>query len=183
MRSLFLSLHRALFAVIASSSIFLFSNNTVFAADQVVLKYRFLRESISVKELTTFAETGEMSSSLRINLALARQDAQEVRRYLTAPVKVSPVLLDRVLNSPIGNIVLDQFSQTLSTSSGKANRQALRSALILSASSDSNITLIEIIQNYPTKEVEVNGDRLESTYNQLRRLERIIENLPGLGTF
>lgn len=182
MRSLFLSLHSALSAI-AITSVLLLSATTALAAERVVLKYRFLRQSIAVNELTTFAETGKLSSSLRVNLALARQDPQAVRRYLTAPVTVSPVLLDRVLNSPVGEIILDQVSQTIHTPSGKANRQALRSALILSARSDGEITLIETIQNYPTSEVEVEGDRLESAYNQLRRLESTLEKIPGIPNF
>jgi len=51
----------------------LLSSNSAIAAEQVVLKYRSFRESISVEELSNFAETGELSTSLRLNLALARQ--------------------------------------------------------------------------------------------------------------
>ncbi len=177
MRLLFLSLRCAL-VLIASSPILLFSNNVI-AAEQVVLKYRIFRESLSVPELTTFAQTGKLSSSLRVNLALARQNPQQMRQYLTQPVKVDPVLLDRVLNSKIGNFLLDEMSQTIHTPSRRADRQALRSALILSASRDRQLTLLEIIQNYPTSDVEVEGDRLEATYRQLRRLEATLENLLG----
>lgn len=178
MRLVFLSLRRAL-VLMAGAGILLYSTNAV-AAEQVVLKYRLFRESISVKELTTLAETGELSSSLRINLALARQDPKEFRRYLTQPVSVNPILLDRVLNSGVGNFLLDEVSQSIHTSSNRANRQALRSALVLSASGDSKITLLETIQNYPTQEVQVEGDRLEDAYLQLRRLEGRLQDLLGL---
>lgn len=161
------------------STSILLSSTSVVAAERVVLKYRIFRQSISVEELTTFAETGELSSSLQVNLALARQDPKAFRRYLTAPVQVNPILLDRVLNSRIGNLLLDEFSEAIHTSSGRANRQALRSALVLSASRDSNLTLIETIQNYPTQEVQVEGDRLVSVYSQLSRLERRLRDLLG----
>ena len=45
-------------------NIFFLTQPPVKAAEKVILKYRFLRESVSVPELTTFAETGELSSSL-----------------------------------------------------------------------------------------------------------------------
>ena len=106
MHFLFLSLRRTL-VLIASASILLSSTSAI-AADQVVLKYRIFEESISVKELTTFAQTGELSSSLKINLALARQNPKVVRQYLTEPVKVNFLLLDRLLNSSIGEVVLDE---------------------------------------------------------------------------
>lgn len=160
-----------------SSSMFLFEPQVANAAEQVVLKYRIFRQSISVKELSTFAETGELSKSLRINLALARQDPKAVRQYLTQPVRVNVVLLDRVLNSPVGNVILDQIGQVIHTPSRRADRQALRAALVLSASRDGQISLIETIQNYPSSEVEVEGDRLESAYRQLRRLGGRLQDL------
>lgn len=154
-------------------------SNSVFAAQRVTLKYNIFRETIAVDELSTFAQTGALSSSLRINLALARQDPKVVRQYLTTPVKVSPVLLDRVLNSPVGNIILDELSQVIHTPSRRADRQALRSALVLSASNDEEVTLIEIIQNYPTPDVEVDGERLGNAYRQLRSIQARLENLFG----
>lgn len=83
---LFSSVHRTIILIAIVSSI-LFSSTNALAAEQVVLKYRIFRESISVDELTTFAETGELSRSLRVNLALARQDPRLVRRYLTPTSK------------------------------------------------------------------------------------------------
>jgi hypothetical protein len=174
---MFLSLRRAL--VLMASAGILLSSTSAIAAEQVVLKYRIFRESISVEELSTFAQTGELSKSLRVNLALARQNPKTFRLYLTEPVRVNPVFLDRVLNNPIGNILLDEVSQAIHTPSRQADRQALRSALLLSASGDDQITLIETIQNYPTSEVEVSGDRLESAYRQLRRLEGSLQDLLG----
>lgn len=160
------------------------SNGRVLAAETVLLKYRIFRESIAVKELTTFAQTGELSTSLRVNLALAKQEPKTIRKYLTESVAVSPVLLDRILNSPIGNIVLDQIGEAIHTPSRKADRQALRAALVLSASSDRNgsgaknsISLIEVIQNYPTSEVEVEGEVLERAYRQLRQLGGNLQDL------
>lgn len=160
------------------------SNGSAFAAETVLLKYRIFRESIAVKDLTTFAQTGELSTSLRVNLALAKQQPKTIRKYLTESVAVSPVLLDRVLNSPIGNVILDQISEAIHTPSRTADRQALRAALVLSASSDRNgsgaknsISLIEAIQNYPTSEVEVEGEVLERAYLQLRQLAGTLQDL------
>lgn len=171
-------LQRLALVLLVSASILLFSSSAL-AADRVVLKYRIFSESIPVKELSTFAETGELSTLLRVNLALARQDPEVVRQYLTEPVKFNSVLLDRLLNNPIGNVVLDEVNQVIHTPSGRADREALRSALVLSASSDNNITLIEAIQNYPTAVVQVEGDRLESAYRQLSQVEGRLQNLLG----
>jgi hypothetical protein len=172
---LFWLLLRHTVAFLASTAI-IFSATYVFAAEQVVLKYRIFRQSLSVRELTTFAQTGKLSSALRVNLALARQDPQKIRQYLTATVTADPLLLDRVLNSPVGEVVLDEISKTIHTPSRQADRQALRAAIVLSAR-DRQLSLLEILQHYPTTVVEVDGDRLESAYNQLRRLQGILENI------
>jgi len=87
------------------------------------------------------------------------------------------VILDRVLNSPIGNVILDELSQVIHPPSRTADRQALRAALVLSASEDGEVTLLEIIENYPTINVEVDGERLENAYHQLRRLQVGLQDL------
>ncbi|PPS45431.1 alpha/beta hydrolase [Chroococcidiopsis sp. TS-821] len=172
-------------ALVASTGVF-FSSNGVFempaanAAERVVLRYRIFRQSLSVAELAQFAETGELSRSLRSNLARAGQDPVTVRRYLTEPVRVNPVFLDRVLNSPVGNALLDEISQVIHTPSRRADRQALRAALVLSAR-DGQVSLIEVLQNYPTREVQVDGDRLEVAYRQLRRLSGNIQDILNRG--
>lgn len=183
----FLLLPRSLVLVVACTGILLSSISGIpplgckeaFAADQVVLKYLVVRQSLSVKELSTFAETGKMSRPLQVTLKLARQDPETVRRFLTQPVSVNLVFLDRLLNSPVGNVILDQISQFIHTPSHIADRQALRAALVLSASRDNSISLIETIQNYSTPQVEVEGERLESAYRQLLQLRGRWQDLLG----
>ncbi|MCV3217551.1 alpha/beta hydrolase [Plectonema radiosum NIES-515] len=114
-----------------------------------------------------------------MNLALARQNPQAIRQYLREPVKVNPVILDKVLNSRIGNVILDQVTQVIHTRSREADKQALRAALVISASKDRQITLIEVIENNPTNEIEVEGDRLETAYRQLRRLQGNLQDILG----
>jgi Alpha/beta hydrolase of unknown function (DUF1400) len=177
MRCHFLSVSRGLVLVI--SIYLILSGAPALAAESVVLKYRIFRESVSVQELSTFAQSGKLSTSLRLNLALARQNPQAIRQYLTEPVKVNPVILDKVLNSRIGNVILDQLTQVIHTRSRNADKQALRAALVVSASKDRQITLIEVIQNYPANEVEVEGDRLENAYRQLRRFQGNLQDILG----
>ncbi len=167
--------------LIASIAISLFSNSAI-AAERVVLQYGIFRESISVSELTDFAETGEVSPRLNFYLNRTGQDPQAVRNILTREVNADPVVLDRVLNNRIGEFLLDRISQSVSTPSGQANRQALRSALVLSASKENKVSLIEIIQNYPTTEVVVEGDRLAQTYNQLSLLAENLQRVLSIST-
>lgn len=163
---------------IIASLVYLFHTNNAIAAEKVIITYNIFRPSVSVDELTNLADTGEVSPTLNSYFNQTRQDPKTIRRILTQEVNATPVVLDRVLNSRVGEFLLDRIGQSISTSSGYANRQALRSAIVLSANNDNKVSLIEIIQNYPSTEVIVDGERLAETYNQLyilaENLQRII---------
>lgn len=149
-------------------------------AEKVVLKYGIFQESLSVAELSSFAETGDPSPTLAAYMKLANKKPEEVRDALTKQVKISPIVLDRVLNNLVGERLLDEVGKTVHTSTDTANRQALRSALVLSASDDNKISLIEAIQKYPTQEVEVEGDRLVDTATKLSDLESGLRKILGV---
>lgn len=142
------------------------------AAQTVVLKYRFLRQSISVAELSNFARTGELSSTLRTYLKLAGREPEQLRRALTQEVSVDPNLLSSILNNSIGQVLLDQVSEVVHTPDNVANRESLRGALVSSALPDRKITLIETLENYPTPEVHVEGERLVEVAQKLGNLFR-----------
>lgn len=149
----------------------LISQSQTIAAEQVMLKYSILERSISVDELSEFAETGEASPELETYLEDSGQDPERVRELLSDEVEVRQLFLDEILNSAPGEVILDKMGDFVHTSSGEANRQALRSSLVLSASDDDRVSLIEVLQNYPTQEVYVNGNRLASAYRQIQDIQ------------
>ena len=148
-----------------------------FAAEQVVLKYQIFRRSVDVADLTQFAETGETSRPLRTYLRMSGQDPEKIRETLTKPVAVNLVTLDRVLNSFVGDLALGQLSQYIYTSSRKEDSKAIRAALVLSASGDNQISILEILQNYPTQEVILDGDKIINAYEELQGLNNTLNRL------
>ena len=164
-----LNVLRVLLATIAGAGVLL-SELPGLAAEKAVLKYGFFRESVSVPELATFAKTGKVSTSVGAYLGMAGKTPQAVRQPLTQEIKVNGVLLYRVLTTPVGELLLDRVSEVIHTPDNLANRQALRSALVMSALPDGNITLTEILENYPTPEVHVEGERLAEIYGNISRL-------------
>lgn len=168
---------RFLFGLVVLTSIFC-CNARAEAANSVVLKYRFLRESVSVPELSTFAQTGELSPKLQFYLKLAGKEPAQLRRLLTQDVKVNANLLSGVLNSPVGEVMLDRVSEVVHTPDNQANRESLRGALVSSAVGDGQITLIEVLEQYPTPEVQLEGDRLAEV---VQNMLRFIKSLPRIG--
>jgi hypothetical protein len=148
------------------------SSLPVDAAERVVLKYRIFRRSIQVEELSDLAKTGTVSPALRAHLRLANQDPNDLRQLLQREVPINWLLLDRILNTPVGDAMLDEMSKAIHTPSGEGSRQAMRSALVMSARNGNKIQMIEVLENYPTEAVHVDGDRLEETYQHLANLQR-----------
>jgi hypothetical protein len=147
------------------------------AAEQVILKYNLYEATVSVDDLTALAETGEVSRSLRAHFRLSGQEPERARDILTREVSLNPRTLDQVLYSPVGNLVLDEMGESIHTPSRQADRQALRAAITLSAQDDGTLSLLEIIQNYPTQQVHVDGNNLQRTYNTLRSLQSGVETI------
>jgi hypothetical protein len=147
------------------------------ASERIVLKYLVFRRSVAVDDLTEFAATGKTTRPLRTYLRMSGQNPEEIRKTLTDEVQVNVVVLDRVLNSPVGDVVLEQLGQYIYTPSQQEDKKAMRSALILSASNDSRISLLEIMQNYPTQEVHIDGNRIREAYQQLENIDDTLGNL------
>jgi len=145
------------------------------AAEQVVWKYHLLQGSLSVEELTQLATTGEVSPTIRAYLTLAGRNPENVRETLSHEVALDPILLSHIVQSPLGNLILNQLSRAIYTPSRLASEEAMRSALVLSASDDGHLSLMEIIQKYPANEVYVDGDRLATAYQQIEHLQTTVE--------
>lgn len=147
------------------------------ATKRLVLTFGSLAGSLSVKDLETFAATGQVPSSVSFYLNLANLQPEDFRKTITQEVQVSYKILDEALNSLLGEYLLFQVGQVIHTRSRRANIQALRSALVLSAIGDNRISLLEFLQKYPNQQIYVNGVRLA----RIGRLaNRGVEGLEGL---
>ncbi len=148
------------------------------AAQKIILKYGIFRESISVSELRTFVDTGELSSSLRKYLKKVDGKPDDLRFALKQGMLVDVVLLSKTLNSIPGEFVLNGISQVIHTPSNRGSKESLRSAVVNSALDDNEVQIIEIMENYPTDEIHVDGNSIVETYNTLNKL---LEPLAKIG--
>ncbi len=153
-------------------SLFSVWTTAVHSAERIVLRYSgsILEASVTVDELAELAEKGTVSQNLQFCLDQVNQDPKNLRTVLTTVVPINGVQLSRALNHFIGEFVLDLLGEVIQTPARVANRQALRSAIINSALPDNQLTLLEILRNYPTAEILINGDRLTEIVQQLQNL-------------
>ncbi|MCG8362117.1 MAG: alpha/beta hydrolase [Pseudanabaenales cyanobacterium] len=157
------------------------------AADEVVFTYGFLGRTVSIEEFEELAETGRATGTLRFLLNVTGEDPEKVREVLTYEVDADVVLVDGVLNTDVGEFFLSELGRVLETHRHVAGVQALRGALVLAASTDNTISLLEFIQKFPTDQLYVNGAELAREVREvnvvLGEINGFIEHLDcGCGT-
>lgn len=155
------------------SASILLPHTAAYAAEQVILKYGSFSGSISVQELSQFVETGKTTPTLRNYLQVAQQDPALARKALKSGIKADKALLDNLLSSWAGPILIDQVGEVVHPSAKELDEQALRTALSKSISQDGEVTLLGAIRNYPHSSVEIEGDRIIAVYERLTNLAKI----------
>ena len=133
------------------------SPSLVNAAEEVIFTHGGFTQSIPLEELQTFADTGEVSSSLNTLLDHGNQNPFVMRWILRQEFPANTKLISNLFNTAPGEYVLSQTGNVVSAKSERANVEALRGALIASTSDNDLVSLIELLENYPTKDVYVNG--------------------------
>ncbi|MBK1989556.1 alpha/beta hydrolase [Sphaerospermopsis aphanizomenoides BCCUSP55] len=133
-----------------------FTNSSAQAADKLVVRYGPLEESASLADLKTAAQTGELPASLgTYTKRLTKQQRNFLVRGLKTRVPVNVVTLNRLLNTQLGNTVLNDISQAL-VREDKAGVQAIRAGLILGANSPQGLSVLSFIAAYPSQNLEIN---------------------------
>ena len=128
-------------------------------AKSLIVAYGPLRPSFALADLETFAETGEMPAAWALYLDLAGLEPDGVQQGLTQSVSVDLGWGDRLLNSALGNTLLNAAGQILHTPSRETSATALRAALIQSLQDDNQLSALEFLQNYPLSELHVDAAR------------------------
>lgn len=174
------SLHRTIYRTVGvaiASAIVLVHTPAAEAAEKVVVRYGILRQSLSVAELTNFAEKGEMSRKVQRYLDMTKSDPAEIRQILTKPIDISSGTVSTALNNPLGDRMLDELGLMIQTPENEGNRDALRTAVIQSTAKDNKVSILEIIQNYPSDEIHLDAKRIIKTYNTLAKFQKPVEGI------
>lgn len=136
------------------------SDDPTLNSRNLIIQFGLLGRTIPLQDLTRFAETGELSRGWRNNFNLAGVDPENVRTALNQQVPADVLFLDSSLNNLLGEYLLFQIGQVVGTQANTANIQAMRSAVVLSAADDNRLSLLEIIQRYPTPNIFVDAREL-----------------------
>ncbi len=149
------------------------NTRSVLAAEEIIFTHGVASQSVAIEDLEKFAATGEMSSSLEFLFDFSQQNPQVARYILNQQLPAETILIANLLNSTPGEFLLGETSQIVHSRSKRANVQALRGSIVQSASDDNRVSLLEILQNYPTQQVYVDGRLLSRT---VRNVNTLINN-------
>ncbi|OCQ94691.1 hypothetical protein BCD67_04285 [Oscillatoriales cyanobacterium USR001] len=155
----------------------LFLSNSTIAAEKIVLKYGPLAQSIKISDLENFVKTGETTPTLATMLKISKQNADTVRGLMSLELGVNVLTLDRALNSKQGETALVELGKTMRTRSRFESDKALRAALILSSADNGKLSLIEILQKYPTSEINIEVANIGATVEKLKGLTGNLQQL------
>lgn len=127
------------------------------AAQNVVFVSGAFRRSIPVADLVYLAETGQARGLLQDVLRLARQDPKTVAKLLNESVNLPVVLVSRLLNTRIGEVLLQRLAQIVfPLNAASVGLPALRSAVILGiADNTKGLSALSFLQAYPSQEMAV----------------------------
>ncbi|NET34478.1 MAG: alpha/beta hydrolase [Cyanothece sp. SIO1E1] len=110
-----------------------------------------LQRSVRVDSLEKFAVDGTIEEDLRFYLSPVNQERQaEFRQVLQQRFEIDPIQLSRVFNTPIGEEILALIGTAINLPSGGNGKFGLRAALVLAALEPDGLTILNLLQQFPT---------------------------------
>lgn len=157
----------ALTVCVATTSLVVFQPSKAVAADTVILTYFRQELPIPMADLESFAKGGKPSRVIRFLTGVANVDKDDFRTILTQEIPANLRLMDKSLNFILGELALYEIGQAIHTQTRLGNIEALRSSLILAASDNGKLSMLEIFQKYPARRLYIDARRLNKAYGQV----------------
>lgn len=143
------------------------------AAERLYVNYGLLEFSIPIAELEVYAQDGTLGDELGAYARyLSDRDLEQLRELLVTPVEISPAAIWRFLNSPQGETLLERIGELVQTQSYQSGFYAIRSALVTAAAEEEGLTLLNILQEFPTPGIRINSSRALALFEKLVDVER-----------
>ncbi|WP_088889064.1 alpha/beta hydrolase [Leptolyngbya ohadii] len=123
--------------------------------------------NLTLRDIQTFVQSGDLPQQVREFLTANQQEINPLREVLTEEIRVPSNVgsdVNEFVDSSVGRFVVNQLEGFLQSSDVATD---LRTALRQSIQDDRNISLLELIENYPTQSVTLNITGLVQAYNDV----------------
>ena len=152
-------------ALLLGTAVSLFINTNAHATDIVDIKYKETEISLKTKELKKFANTGEIPPSLQKFFNDTEQVPEFLSGLLTQEIYISRSLINDILDSPTGEFFLLKLNQTIDASASTEDLEAVKKTVIKAYNDDRELSILELLSEYPKRRLKVDLTGLESNYN------------------
>lgn len=147
------------------------TSSSAVAAERIYISYGALERSISVAALEAYAKEGKLDDDLAAYVDyISPQQLVQLQSVLLARIELSPVAVSQFLYTPQGEILLDRLGQVIQTEARQPGFYALRAALILAAADPEGLTLLNVLDKFPTRSIRINLRRSLQIAEELQRL-------------
>lgn len=146
--------------LLGTGASFLLGTPRTEAAEKIVFSYGPIQQSFQVENLEAFVETGEIARDVKMLVRYSGQEPETLRQLMSAELSVDFLFLYDLLSSLPGEYALFELGNIIHTKSHRANIEALRSAIVMSAREDNRISLLDFFQNYPLDYMYIDGQKL-----------------------
>ncbi|MEG4862128.1 MULTISPECIES: alpha/beta hydrolase [Microcoleaceae] len=148
-----------------------------FGAERIYVTYGPLEESVPIESLALFAKEGKIDSNLDGFAQYAKKSQlAQIRSALQAKAEISPVTIAQFLYTPQGEVLLERLGRVVQTKARQPGFYAIRAALILAAADPEGLTILNVLQKFPTYGIRIDvaralgiADKLTSLINRSNR--------------
>ncbi len=132
----------------------------VMGAERISLSYGSIEQSIPIHSLETFVKTGELENDLVLcgSYATSHQ-LRQLRQILQTRVLLKPQKMSRFLDTPMGEQLVNLLAYPIGSDAHHSSNEAIRSALILAAADPEGLTLLNVLREFPSSQIEIDLGR------------------------
>jgi hypothetical protein len=154
-------------SLLVSISIVMCLSLSAKAADRVVLKFESSQVTVPITNIRTFVATGEPQTPEFIDFAKKNPRVGEIlQKVLGKEITFSGKFREKLATSSVGEFVLTQVDKLIS--SGGTGVEALRTSFQASLKSNNQVSILELLENYPTSTVYLDVAVLERVYDDVK---------------
>ena len=160
------------------------------AAERIYFSYGAIERTISVASLEAYAKEGKIDDDLATYAEyVSPQRLIQLQRVLQARIQLSPVAVSQFLYTPVGETLLERLGEVIQTEARQPGFYALRAALILAAADRDGLSLLSVLEKFPTRSVRIDlgrsleiMERLEILIAQTREAIALVSNESAAAT-
>jgi len=161
----------------AGFGLFFWCGQSAIAADMVTLQFDQKEVSVPVALLKAFAESGDPDSPLQGFFKDLPPEAQLARSFLGQEFSVAALNDSRSLQSPLGQLALNRLADLFKLPLKSENFDRLRQAVVASHNDDQKISIIELLERYPSDTITLDLRAAERAYRDFQGLLKQGESL------